>query len=157
MRRFDEIELDSVPLGGTEPSPALTATMDTDDAPRIRRLLALLTDVSLFAAFTLALRPLLRDSASIAGAIALGGFILMFSYYYFAGCWLLWGKTVGGAIFDVRVASGNDHMSLRQASLRWLALLLSLGTGGLALLPATLPWRRSLPDYMSGTRCLTAD
>jgi uncharacterized RDD family membrane protein YckC len=154
MRRFDEIELDSVPLGGIE-EPAAVESPASDEASRVRRLFALLTDLSLFAALAFALRPLLRDSDSVLGIVALSGFVLVLSYYYFAGCWLLWGKTVGGAIFDVRVAAVDETMSLKQASLRWLALLLSLLTGGIALLPAILPWRRSLPDVMSDTRCLT--
>src|SRR5688572_1719798 len=102
--RFDEIELQAVPLGAVA-APVSEATVDApdDSAPRMRRMLALLTDLSLFAALTLALTPLLpaaRNTMAIAG---LAGFVVMMSYYYFAGAWLLWGKTAGGAIFDVRV------------------------------------------------------
>ncbi len=157
MRRFDEIELDSVPLGGVVEPGVIDLGMDSsdsDEAPRVRRLMALMTDVSLFTAISLALRPLLRDASSMASTIALAGFIVVISYYYFTGCWLLWGKTVGGAIFDVGIVATNPPVSLRQASLRWLGLILALLTGGLALLPAMLPSRRSLPDYLSGTRCV---
>lgn len=154
MRRFDEVELQSVPLAIDETPVAVP--VDGADASRIRRLFALLTDVSLFAALSLALLPLLPSPASPLAILALAGFVLVISYYYFAGCWLLWGKSVGGAIFDVRVASDQDHMSLRQASMRWFALLLSLATGGIGLLLAALPSRRSLPDRMSDTRCVSA-
>ena len=155
MRRFDEIELQSVPLVIEEPA-AVAVTAAGSSASRLRRLFALLTDLSLFAAISLALLPLLPSPPGIGAVIALSGFVLVVSYYYFAGCWLLWGKTVGGAIFDVRVTSATDHMSLRQASTRWAALLLSLATGGLGFLLAALPSRRSLPDLMSDTRCVSA-
>lgn len=154
MRRFDEVELQAVPLASDE--PAVTVPLNGAAASRIRRLFALLTDLSLFAALSLALLPLLPSPSSIAVTLALAGFVLMVSYYYFAGCWLLWGKSVGGAIFDVRVASATEHMSLRQASMRWAALLLSIATGGIGLLLAALPSRRSLPDLMSDTHCVSA-
>jgi uncharacterized RDD family membrane protein YckC len=155
MRRFDEIELQSVPLGIEEPV-AVAVPVGGDAASRIRRLLALLTDLSLFAAISMALLPLLPSPPGTGALVALSGFVLVVSYYYFAGCWLLWGKTVGGAIFDVRVASANEHMSLRQASVRWAALLLSIATGGLGFMLAALPSRRSLPDLMSDTHCVSA-
>ena len=154
MRRFDEVELQSVPLVIDE--PAVTVPVSGSAASRMRRLFALLTDLSLFAALTLALLPLLPSPPGPGAIAALSGFVLVVSYYYFAGCWLLWGKTVGGAIFDVRVASATEHMSLRQASMRWAALLLSLATAGLGLLLAVLPSRRSLPDLMSHTHCVSA-
>ena len=85
------------------------------------------------------------------------GFIVVLSYYYFAGTWLLWGKTIGCTIFDVKViAAGDGSMSLRRATLRWLGLCLSLLTGGLGFLLAALPSRLSLPDRISGTRCVSA-
>jgi uncharacterized RDD family membrane protein YckC len=156
MQRFDEIELEPVPL--IEDVPAATATQHApDDAPRFRRLLAFLTDVSLFVALTLALSPLLPVSKNSGALMALGGFVLMTSYYYFVGTWLLWGKTIGGAIFDVKVVtSAGSAMSLSRATLRWLGLYLSLLIGGAGFLLALLPSRYSLSDRMSGTRCITA-
>ena len=159
MTRFDEIELQAVPPGAA--APPVAATSDDSDidppAPRIRRMLALLTDLSLFAALTLALTPLLpagRNTMAIAG---LAGFVVMTSYYYFAGAWLLWGKTVGGAIFDVRVVTGSEKpMSLRTASLRWLGVYFSLLAGGVGFLLAAFPSRLSFPDRLSGTRCVVA-
>ena len=56
--RFDEIEFESVPFdisSSTEPAS------DTD-APRLKRLAALIIDLSLFAALALALSPLLPAS-----------------------------------------------------------------------------------------------
>lgn len=119
--RFDEIELEAVPLGGVEPE--VLADPDPPPAPaappRLRRMLALLTDLSLFAALTLALSPLLPQPYDWPQLAALGGFVLVMSYYYFVGAWMLWGKTIGGAIFDVRVATAT----LRDASLRWAILI----------------------------------
>jgi uncharacterized RDD family membrane protein YckC len=149
--RFDEIELESLPFdvtSGTEPA-ADTA------APRLKRLAALIIDLSLFAALALALSPLLPPSRSPWAIGALAGFVVVVSYYYYAGTWMLWGKTVGGAIFDVRVTPAHaPAMSLRNATLRWLGLYLSLATGGIGFLLAALPSRRSLADRMSRTRCI---
>lgn len=158
--RFDEVELDSVPLGvvGKETAEEETAeeVSRSGDAPRWRRLMALLTDLSLFAALVLALLPLLPQPLEWMPAAALAGFVVVFSYYYFAGAWLLWGKTIGGAIFDVRVVPHEGTaMTLRAASLRWAALYLSLATATLGFALALLPSRRSLPDRLSETRCVT--
>ena len=150
--RFDEVELEAVLVPEIpDTAPALPTT---DDAPRWRRLLALFTDLSLFAALTLALSPLLPASPDFLQLGSLAGFVFVLSYYYFAGTWLLWGKTIGGAIFDVRVVADEGAMTLRDASLRWLAVYLSLLTGGLGFALAALPSRRSLPDRMSSTHCV---
>jgi uncharacterized RDD family membrane protein YckC len=151
MQRFDEIELEAV--AGIEdaiPSPAA----GTDDAPRGKRLFALLTDLSLFVALAVALRPVLPEPVRWTHAAALGGFVAVMSYYYFVGSWLLWGKTIGGAIFDVRVISDRGAMSLRSATMRWVAVVLSLLTAGLGFVLAALPSQRSLPDRLSATRCV---
>jgi uncharacterized RDD family membrane protein YckC len=124
---------------------------------RFQRLLALLTDLSLFVALALALSPLLPASMSWPAVAALGGFILVVSYYYFVGSWLLWGKTIGGAIFDVRVvAAGGDAMAFKNASLRWIGVCISLLTGGIGFALAGLPSRRSLADRLSRTYCVTS-
>ena len=87
---------------------------------------------------------------------ALAGFVLLVSFYYFAGTWLLWGKTIGGTIFDVKVISaGNDAMAFKQATQRWLGLCLSLITAGLGFALAAFPSRLSLADRLSGTRCIS--
>ena len=86
---------------------------------------------------------------------ALGGFVVLLSYYYFVGSWLLWGKTIGGAIFDVRVVGETEGaITWVSASLRWSAMYLSLLTGGLGFLLALLPSRKSLPDRLSNTHCV---
>jgi len=70
---------------------------------------------------------------------------------------MLWGKTIGGAIFDVRViAAATPAIALKGATLRWLGLYLSLATGGIGFLLAALPSRLSLADRMSRTRCVAA-
>lgn len=157
MQRFDEIELEPVPLIEEPPPIAVAARRSSDDAPRFRRLLALITDLSLFAALTLALLPLLPLTQNTVAIAALAGFIVMMSYYYFVGTWLLWGKTVGGAIFDVKVVAGSDTaMSLKAATLRWAGFWASVLTAGIGFTLAGLPGRRSLADWLSGTRCIAA-
>jgi len=116
--RFDEVELEPAAFDLPDPAPPPAAR-----PAFFRRAAALLVDVSLFAALALALSPLLPASASRLAIAGLAGFVLLVSYYYFAGAWMLWGKTVGGTIFDVRAGGA---MSLRKASLRWLALCGSL-------------------------------
>ena len=118
--RFDEVELQAVPLGTDEAVAAPPPPHDAARTPGLKRFLALLTDLSLFAALALALSPLLPDRYAWPELTALGGFVLIISYYYFVGAWMLWGKTIGGAIFDVRV----ETHTLREASLRWLRMLL---------------------------------
>jgi uncharacterized RDD family membrane protein YckC len=154
--RFDEVELEAVPLGGIEEDVTLVGVpaMSGDDAARWRRMLALLTDLSLFAAIVLALSPLLPSPLTWMPVAALAGFVVVLSYYYFVGSWLLWGKTIGGAIFDVRVVADEGAMTLRDASMRFSAVYLSLALGGLGFLLAALPSQRSLPDRMSRTHCV---
>lgn len=153
MARFDEIELQSVPLGIDDDLPPST---DAAPAPRLRRFFALLTDLSLFVALGFALSPLLPASAGIPSLVALGAFVLLVSFYYYTGCWMLWGRTVGGVIFDVRVVpESGDAMSFKAAAIRWAGLVGSLLTGGLGLVPALLPSRASLPDRLSQTRCVS--
>ncbi|HEY8849920.1 MAG TPA: RDD family protein, partial [Thermoanaerobaculia bacterium] len=127
MRRFDEVELEPVVF-----EPTAGSDVDLFPAPRHRRLFALLTDLSLFAALSLALSPFLPPSTNIIAITALGGFVLVISFYYFVGALLLWGKTVGGAIFDVRIVPlSGGAMSLKNASVRWAGVCLSLLTGGI--------------------------
>jgi uncharacterized RDD family membrane protein YckC len=149
--RFDEVELEAVPLSIEEDAPAPPLS---GDASRWRRLLALLTDLSLFAALALALSPLLPQPSTPMTIAALAGFVVVLSYYYFVGTWMLWGKTIGGAIFDMRVIADEGAMTLRDASMRWMAVYLSLLMGGLGFMLAALPSRRSLPDRMSSTKCV---
>jgi uncharacterized RDD family membrane protein YckC len=126
--RFDEVELEPVTFDLSEPAPPPEAR-----PPLFRRFAALLIDVSLFAALSLALSPLLPASTSWLTVAGLAGFVLLVSYYYFVGTWMLWGKTIGGTIFDVRVAGA---MSLRNASMRWLVLCASLAAAGVAAFAA---------------------
>ena len=157
MQRFDEIELQAVPAVEETGAPVVEGIAQRSDASRFRRLLALLTDLSLFAALALALTPLLPSNENPFAISAMAGFVLMTSYYYFVGTWLLWGKTVGGAIFDVRVVpDAEEAMSVKAATMRWLAMLLSLLTAGLGFAMAIFPSRRSLPDRLSGTRTMAA-
>ena len=182
MARFDEIDLikdkDS-PAGAAKASEPVVAEFPararpfrvrtaagevtpTRPASLLNRSLALVTDLSLFVALALALSPLLPPgnifgSAAIpAGAMAL--FLVLLSYYYFALSWLIWGRTVGGSIFETRVIQTADGvMDLGSASRRWAGTLLSVLTAGLGFIPALFPGHRSLADRMSGTRCVAEE
>lgn len=101
--------------------------MSLEPPSRVRRFAALLIDLSLFAALGVALSPLLPPSMSVFAVAGLAGFVVLLSYYYFVGTWMMWGKTIGGAIFDVPV---RGAISLRQASLRWLAICLPMLAAG---------------------------
>ena len=99
--RFDEIELEPVIFDvDSAPPPSAVPTR----ASIFRRFAALLIDLSLFAALGLALSPLLPASMSTISIASLAGFLIILAFYYFAGTRALWGKTIGGAIFDVRAA-----------------------------------------------------
>ena len=126
--RFDEIELESVPLGIDEEAPPPSAA--PGKASVGKRVLALITDLSLFAALVLVLSPLLPQPPAWPQLAALAGFVIVLSFYYFVCAWMLWGKTIGGAIFDVRMATGT--MTLRAATLRWAVLFLPVAAGALA-------------------------
>ena len=96
--RFDEVELQPAMFDVDSATPPPAAR------PRVsifRRFAALLIDVSLFAALALALSPLLPASMSVLSIASLAGFLIIIAFYYFAGTRALWGRTIGGAIFDV--------------------------------------------------------
>jgi uncharacterized RDD family membrane protein YckC len=95
--RFDEVELQAATFDVDSSLPPSSAP-----ASFFRRLAALLIDLSLFAALGLALSPLLPASMSALSIASLAGFLIIIAVYYFAGTRALWGKTIGGAIFDVR-------------------------------------------------------
>jgi hypothetical protein len=109
--RFDEIELQpvtvDVDVDATAPSTSLVTP-----TPLLKRGAALLTDLSLFAALGLALSPLLPASMSAVSIGSLAGFLVIVAFYYFAGTRALWGRTIGGAIFDVRAAP-RQHAASR--------------------------------------------
>lgn len=162
MARFDQVELQPA-VFEEEVAPAPASPLE--HAPRFRRLLALITDLSLFVALSLALSVLLPASTNWTAIAALGGFVLLVSFYYFAGMWILWGKTIGGTIFDVKVIASDPStssgqavaaMALRRATLRWLGVLASIATAGLGFLLAALPSRLSLADRLSRTRCISS-
>lgn len=153
--RFDEVELAPVVFELPEEPVDAAPVIQDAAAPRFKRLLALLTDLSLFVALSLALSPLLPVMFSWTAIASLAGFVVIVSFYYFVAAWLLWGKTVGGAIFDVKVIVQNGGaMSFQRAARRWAGVYLSLLSGGLGFMLAALPSRLSLPDRVSGTCCI---
>jgi hypothetical protein len=127
--RFDEVELESVPLGIDEDAQPLAAPSEKPSL--FKRSLALITDLSLFAALALALSPLLPQPPDWQHLASLAGFVIVLSYYYFVGAWMLWGKSIGGAIFDVRISDGA--LSLREASMRWAIIVLGIAIAALSI------------------------
>jgi uncharacterized RDD family membrane protein YckC len=99
--RFDEVELQPAVFDAdsTTPPPPVPIRVSI-----VRRFAALVVDLSLFAALALALSPLLPASMSVISIASLAGFVIIIAFYYFAGTRALWGRTIGGAIFDVRAA-----------------------------------------------------
>ena len=121
--------------------------------------------IALVVMLGIALSPLIPERADLATTVSsnwlpllsLIAFVLMVSYYYFVGSWMLWGKTVGGAIFDVKVVPADrTAMDVRRASRRWASIPIGLLTGGIGFLMAALPSRRSLLDRMSQTMVVSA-
>src|SRR5258706_6626 len=112
MPRFDEIELEPVTFGAAPvaTSASLPVEIDRDaSAPLARRALALLIDLSLFAALAIALSPLLPSTLSRLTLAALGGFVMVVSFYYFVVAWMLWGRTIGGGPFQLRTAPPHQR------------------------------------------------
>ena len=168
-RRFDEVDLLPEPTSAAAPALTVAEPMEVASsapASRWRRIAAALCDLSLFIALGLVLSPLLPPTNDLAESLAASwpiyigycGFLLLLSYHYFSGSWLLWGKTIGGAIFDVRVVADDERSALSavQVSKRWGATLLSVVTAGLTFVPALLPSRRSVADRLSSTHCVRA-
>ena len=167
--RFDEMELFKGPAADPEPEPAAETRQATEPvagfvaAPRWRRALAFGTDASLFLALALAMSPLLDFRATAADTLraewpafsAFAAFILLLSFHYFVVSWAVWGRTIGGSIFDTRIALVDGApIDFRNASLRWLWMLVSIATCGLGFLVGIAPGGRSLADRMSGSRSL---
>jgi uncharacterized RDD family membrane protein YckC len=165
-RRFDEIELypDSFPVdilphpAEVLPPPAITSEIHDSVGVR-KRSMAFLVDLVLFVALALALTPLMPPVASeyMLAWTALAGFLLLNSFFYFVGSWLVWGKTLGGTLLDVRIIGADgEPATLREAILRWVAIFLSIGTGGIGFALALLPSGRSLSDRISNTTAISA-
>lgn len=168
--KFDELELFKGPdevLQG--PRPVTTEVMEQPPvaaavpAPRWRRTLAFATDASLFLALTLAMSPLLEIRPTFEATVraewpallSFAAFILLLSFHYFVVSWAVWGRTVGGSIFDTRVASEDGSpIDFKSSARRWGWMLASIATCGLGFLIALLPGGRSLSDRMSQSRSL---
>lgn len=177
MARFDEIELIkeptaefpplrplpplsiAIPEPGLDPTPAVP--IPRTGAPLHKRVLAFLTDLSLLLALALALTPLLPQRGTLDDTLAHGwpaisamaAFLLLVSWYYFAGSWIIWGRTVGNTIFDTRiVAVDGASPTAGSATRRWLWAGISLLALGLPFLVGLFGERRTLAERMSGTR-----
>lgn len=176
MARFDEIELIKEPtadppllrplppVGDPLPHPA-AAPIEPSGAPLLKRILAFLTDLSLVLALALALSPLLPQRGTVADSLSAGwpafaslaAFLLLLSWYYVAGSWIVWGRTVGGTIFDTRVvALDGSSPSVAAATRRWLWTGISLALLGLPFLVGLFGEKRTVAERMSGTRTVKA-
>jgi uncharacterized RDD family membrane protein YckC len=123
----------------------------------MRRMIAFIIDFSLFIAAAIAMSPIIPEGedATIA-RLAVVGFLVIVSLYYLSLGWMVWGKTIGGAIMDIRVVSLSlGDVDLRRAARRWAGTMLSILTFGLGFVPALFGERKSLADLMSGTRVVT--
>ncbi|MBW3566175.1 MAG: RDD family protein [Acidobacteria bacterium] len=152
-KRFDEIELIGTGRSPTASVPDEKGTPPPDShAPLWRRALALGLDLSLLGALVLTLGPLLPTGIDLRAALAIAGFIAVFSLCYFTCGWMVWGRTLGGAVANVRVVT-DDHLGVtfRRSFLRWTGLVISLATAGLGFVPALFPGHRSLADRISHT------
>lgn len=152
-KRFDEIEL----IGTARPSSASVpvengAPRPESGAPLWRRALALGLDLSLLGALVLTLGPLFPMGIDLRAALAIAGFVATFSLCYFTSGWMVWGRTLGGAVANVRVVT-DDHLGVtfRRSFLRWTGLVISLATAGVGFVPALFPTHRSLADRISHT------
>ncbi len=169
--RFDELELFKGPSEVPETRPVTAAHGNGDTmapvvqspAPRWRRTFAFATDASLFLALALAMSPLLNIRMSVEetlndewpALVAFAGFILLLSFHYFVVSWAVWGRTVGGSIFDTRVTLvDGSPIDFRNSALRWAWMLVSIATCGLGFLVGIVPGGRSLADRMSHSRSL---
>ncbi|MBI2213602.1 MAG: RDD family protein [Acidobacteria bacterium] len=171
--RFDEMELFKDPAEEPataranatreEPAPKAATAHELAPAPRWRRSLAFATDASLFLALALAMSPLLNLRVDVTETVraewpallAFVGFITLLSFHYFVVSWAIWGRTVGGSIFDTRVTLvDGSPIDFRNATLRWVWMLVSVATCGLGFVAGILPGGRSLADRMSNSRSL---
>lgn len=149
--RFDEVELWS-PAGSAPIATEVSAVVArTRPAPFLKRSATLFTDLSLFVALALALSPVLPSPINATTVAALLAFVVLVSFYYFVGSWMMWGKTIGGIIFDVKViAVAEDAITFKNAARRWIGLALSILTAGLGFLA-------NLPGRLSGTSCVSGE
>jgi uncharacterized RDD family membrane protein YckC len=179
MARFDEVELIkeptaefpplrplppleiAIPEPEARPTSSVPLPVPGDRAPIHKRSLAFLTDVSLLLALALALSPLLPQRGTLADTLesgwpafaAMAAFLLLLSWYYFAGSWIIWGRTVGGTIFDTTVVSlDGGSLTAGAATRRWLWAGISLLALGLPFLAGLVGERRTVAERMSGTR-----
>lgn len=154
MARFDEIELHGHAAEPHEPPPA--ASRPTQ-APLMRRVIAFVIDFSLFIAAAIAMSPIIPEGEDANMArLAVVGFLAIVSLYYLSLGWMVWGKTIGAAIMDIRVVSQSlGDVDIRRAASRWAGTVLSILTLGLGFIPALFGERKSLADRISGTRVVT--
>lgn len=79
-------------------------------------------------------------------------YLLMTLYFYFVFSWTRGGQTVGMRPWKLYLVNENQQKpELMQASLRFMAGILSCLTLGLGFLMVLLPGNRSLHDRLSGT------
>ena len=148
----EPIELEALPPGEHSPAPAYPP----QPAGIGPRLAAGIIDLLIHAALAGSLAggsALLGAPIGRRHAVPLAFVVLLFSFLYHVVPLAFWGRTPGMAATDLRARTLDDlPLSLPQATQRWLALLLTVATGGLGVLLAL--GGRSLADRLSGSQTL---
>ena len=107
---------------------------------------------------TLAVLPLTAGNAIASGNLYYGGYLLLITWFYFAGQWVHGGRTLGMRAWRIRLrkvdASAPDWTA---CSVRFAAALLCWAPAGLGFLSGvSRPDRLAWHDRISGTRLVVA-
>lgn len=103
---------------------------------------------------TLLILPLVSNTAIESGNLAYNFYLLVMCYLYFCWQWMNGGQTLGMKSWRLQVVNSNgQNPSWRQASLRFLAALLSWSLLGLGFIWGLFDREKlTLHDRLSATR-----
>jgi len=126
----------------------------------LRRLAAMFYDSlllgSVFFCATFILISFIGDGAIESGNLLYDVFLLLLAYLYFCWHWVRSGQTLGMRSWHVLVVGeSNTKLNWKQASLRYVASLLSLIVFGLGFVWALFDKRnKALHDHLSKTKLI---
>ena len=153
-----------VPRIVVDPEPVAAASADAlaPGAPPSRRFGAAAIDAALLAgidgvllSFTLRLCGLGPSEIRVLPLVPLLAFLIALNVGYLVLFTGTLGQTLGKMAVGIRVVPvGREAMDIPRAVWRTLALLLSIGSAGLGLLPAAFGDFRALHDRLAGTRVI---
>ena len=133
---------------------------DLQDPPAglLRRLAAMVYDGLLVLALwliTLLIMVIANGGEAVFGALV-QSVLFLEAFLFFAWFWLRAGQTAGMRAWRLcLVSDGGGRITLNQATVRFFAAMISLGTLGLGYWWALFdPHRRTWPDLWSGSRVL---